>query len=143
LFEDERGLASAELLFVTILALVIIAGTLSLVNNQIDIANSGEWGQARILGEKLVETINTVYINGNGYSILFNIPLNSSSYPSLTANVTNASGTGNVIMFLGTSSTKKITIKLVPKNVQNTVMTNNHTYNIKNNNGTINITQII
>jgi hypothetical protein len=144
LFKDEKGLASAELLFVTIVALVIIAGTLSLINNQIDIANSGEWGQARVLGEKLAETINTAYINGNGYSILFNIPVTSSSYPYVTANVTNSSGTGNIIMYLGgTSSTKKITINIVPKNIQNATMTNNHTYNIKNNNGTINITQII
>ncbi|WP_321421486.1 hypothetical protein [uncultured Methanobacterium sp.] len=144
MFQDDRGLASAELLFVTLIALVIIAGTLSIINNQMGIASSGDLGQARVLGEKLAETINTVYVNGNGYSILFNIPVTSSSYPYVTANVTNSSGTGNVIMFLGsTSSTKKITIKIVPQKIQNATMTNNHTYAIKNNNGTINITQII
>lgn len=139
MIRDDRGLASAELLFVTIVALIIIGSTLSLANNQLNIANSGEWGQARVLGEKLAEAINTVYTNGNGYSILFTIPPVSDGYPAVTANVTNTS----VKMYLGgTSSSKNININIIPRNVVNRVMTNNHAYNISNKNGTINITQV-
>lgn len=139
LIRDDRGLASAELLFVTVVVLIIIGSTLSLVNNQINVANSGEWGQARVLGEKLAEAINTVYTNGNGYSILFNIPPISDGYPAVTANVTN---TSVITMYLGGTSSKNIKINIIPKNVVNTIMTNSHTYNISNMNGTINITQV-
>lgn len=144
MIKDEKGLATAELLFITLVALVIIAGSLSIINNEINISNSGDWGQVRVLGEKLAESVNTVYTNGNGYAINFTIPASSSSFPALSANMTNSSGTGNIIMYLGSpGSPKNITIRLIPKSIQSSIiLTNNHNYLIKNNNGTIIVTQI-
>ena len=41
----------------------------SLIGGTQDQTQSANVGAARIMGEKIAATVNTVYINGNGYSI--------------------------------------------------------------------------
>jgi len=126
---DNKGLASAELIFVTLLFLIIAASFLNLANSEMDITQTGDLGKVRLVGEKIAETVNTVYINGNGYSA--NLTL--SATPNYKAYVNN---TGFINMEY---NNKNVTIKILPANkVQTVTMTQNQRYIVKNNNGTIN-----
>ena len=82
---DNRGFASAEFIFVTLIALIIMGGMVTLISSEMDKTQIGSLGQARILGEKIATTINTAYANGKGYSIDLSIP----STPVVTISVNN------------------------------------------------------
>ena len=76
---DNKGQASAEFIFVTLIVILIIGGMVSLIGGTQDQTQSANVGAARIMGEKIAATVNTVYINGNGYSIDLDLrTLNSS-----------------------------------------------------------------
>ena len=127
---DEKGQASIELILVTVVFLVIAGSLIQLASSEMDKSNTGNLGQARMIGETVAETINTVYINGNGYSVNLTLPNNI----VFTASVVN--GTGNSTLYINYSS-QIIPIKLIPNNIQNKNMSNGQSYIVKNNNGTI------
>ncbi len=130
---DNNGIASAELLFVTLIFLIIAGGFINLINSEMDITQTGDLGKVRLIGERIAGTINTVYINGNGYSANVTLPNN----PNYTAYV-NSSGFINMEY-----NNQNITIKILPANkTQSVTMTQNQRYIVKNNNGTINFTLI-
>jgi len=84
---DNRGLASAELLFVMLIALIIIGGMVSLINSRMANTQTGELGVARIEGEKIATAIDTAYKNGKGYSIDISFPTGE-NFVDFTADVT-------------------------------------------------------
>lgn len=130
---DNKGLASAELLFASLIFLIIAGSFLNLANSEMDITKTGELGKARLIGEKVAGAINTVYINGNGYSANITLPKD----PNYKIYI-NSTGFINVEY-----SKQNITIKILPVNkTQNIAMTPNQRYIIKNNNGTINFTRV-
>ena len=128
---DNRGQASAELILATVVFLVISLSFVNLIGGEMDKTQTGELGQVRVLGEKIAETINTVYINGNGYSANLTMPNETFDY---TASV---SSTGNVTVVYNSNS---INIKLIPQNVNSITLNEGMNYTIKNNNGTITVT---
>lgn len=149
---DEKGMATAELLFVTILSLFIIGSMVSIISSGMEKTQTGSLGEVRAMGEKIAETINIAHTNGDGYSLNINIPPAINGTPYLTAKVTNVSGTEYITVYLGgtpTSGVRNVPIKLIPNTVQtnvansggNNYMTNGYTYTVRNNNGTISITQ--
>lgn len=136
---DNKGQASAELLFVTLVALIIFGTFVGLINTATNQTQIGSLGEARMQGEKIAEAINSVYSHGDGYAINITIP----PTPKITASINNPTP-GNVTVFYGTQN---ITIKLIALNVQTMDITSdpagqvNYIYTIKNNNGTITITK--
>ncbi len=128
---DEKGLASAELLFVTLIFLIIAGGMVNLANSEIGITQTGNLGEARMVGEKIAEAINTAYINGNGYAINLNLT-NDINY---TANI---NGSGYITMIYNGQSIgiKSMTVGNVT--LANTTPIKSGTFHtITNVNGTI------
>jgi hypothetical protein len=143
MFSDDKGQFSAEFILISLVALIIMGGFISLIGSTMDKSQTGDNGGARILGEKIAETINTAYINGDGYSILLNMTtlnaaLSSTATPfNFQATISNSSGSGVVtVQTLGTSST----VNLIPKKFNGTTtLTNTGIYKVTNINGTIQI----
>jgi len=129
---DKKGQASAELIFVTVIFLVIAAGMIQLTGSEMNKTNTGSNAQVRMIGESVAETINTVYINGNGYSINLTMPNKTFDYTVYVSN------TGNITIGYNSNS---VNIKLIPKNVNSKTLNEGSTYIVKNNNGTITFTQ--
>ena len=129
---DQKGIATADLLFATLIAIVIFASLISSVSNEMNKTQTGDLGQARMIGERLASSINTVFINGNGYTMNTTLP-NNINY---NLNVNNS---GLFVIFNG----KQVKINLIPKaNISSVNMTQGQKYIIKNNNGTITFTLI-
>ncbi|PKL66744.1 MAG: hypothetical protein CVV28_09525 [Methanobacteriales archaeon HGW-Methanobacteriales-1] len=132
---DQKGIATADLLFATLIAIVIMASMVSTIGNEVSKSQSGDLGTIRVVGEKVAETVNIVYTNGNGYAMnltLTNVT-NSSNY---TIGVSNG---GVLVNYQG----KTININTLPKiNVTSVNMTQGKKYLVKNNNGTITFTLI-
>jgi hypothetical protein len=129
---DQKGIATADLLFATLIAIVIFASLISSVNNEMNKTQTGDLGQARMIGERLASSINTVFINGNGYTMNTTLPNN------INYNI-NVNNSGLLVIFNG----KQVKINLIPKaNISSVNMTQGQKYIIKNNNGTITFTSI-
>lgn len=129
---DQKGIATADLLFATLIAVVIFASLLSTIGNEVAMTQTGDLGQARMIGERLASSISTVFINGNGYTMNITLP-NEINY---NLNVNNS---GLFVIFNG----KQVKINLIPKaNISSVNMTQGQKYLIKNNNGTITFTLI-
>jgi len=69
IFSDENGIASAELLFVSLIFLILAGSLVSLIDSNMGRIQTGELAEVRMTGERIAGTINTVYTNGPGYSI--------------------------------------------------------------------------
>jgi len=135
---DDKGQASAEILFISLIVFIVIASFVSITNNAALKTQTGSLGEARMQGEKIVEGINSAYMHGDGYSLNITIP----PTPNITAHVNNPANYVTVV-YQG----QTITIKLMALNVQSTDITSdplaqsNSIYTITNRNGTINITK--
>lgn len=126
---DSKGQASAELILATVVFMVIALSLFQLASSEMDKTDSGNLGQVRMIGESVAETINTVYINGPGYSANLTLPSSPANY------TVNVNSNGNLSVFYHTNN---ITIKLIPTSIQSFSMKNNGTsYQVINNNGTI------
>ena len=143
MFSDNKGQASAEFIFVTLIVIVIIGGLVNVIGSNQDKTQIGDLGGANALGQKIAETINTVYINGNGYTIMLDLKtlnqaMSSTGNPfSLTAVISNSTGTGIVSVTTGGSTAN---VNLIPTKINGTLtLNNNNVYQVKNVNGTVQI----
>lgn len=129
---DKKGQASVELILVTVVFIVIAASLIQLASSELNKSDTGNLGQARMIGESIAETINTVYINGPGYSSNLTLQnlTNSAGYTVYVySNAINVIYNGN-----------NITIKLIPTNVQSSgILTNGTIHQVTNNGNTITI----
>ncbi|MBI4813342.1 MAG: hypothetical protein HY802_03140 [Methanobacterium sp.] len=134
---DDKGFATAELLFVTLIALVIIGSMLSLVSNQINQQQIGSLGESRITGETIAEAINTVYNNGAGYSVTIHLDPD----PAFTAMIGSAGNSSNLTIF---NSGKNVSIPLIPKRFNSSYnLSSGNSYQIINIDGNINIIELV
>jgi len=129
--DDNKGIATADLLFATLIFLIIAVGFVNMISSEMTKTNTSELGKARMLGERIAETINTVYINGNGYAINITLPTDY----AFTARVDNTTRT-LIITYNG----KTTNMTLIPTSISNVNMTTGQRYIIKNQNGTITFT---
>ena len=143
MFSDDKGQASAEFILITIIVIILIGGLLSVISSNQDKTLTGDVGGARVMGEKIAETVNTVYINGNGYSIdldlrTLNQTLSSAGAPfTMTAIISNSGGPGVVTV---STAGNNVNVNLIPKRFNGTLTLNNHSlYHVRNVNGTIQI----
>ena len=128
---DDKGQASAELILVTVVFIVIAGSLASLTGSEMDKTDTGNLGQARMIGETVAETINTVYTNGPGYSANLTLPQLKSAYTVYIYN------TGNInVLYNGNN----MSIDVIPTNISSPVLTNGTSHQVRNNNGTIVIT---
>jgi len=132
---DKKGQASVELLFISLIFLIIMASILSMVGSEFNQTNTADMGKARALGEKVAGAINAVYVNGNGYSA--NLTISAGITPtSSVISVNNATDSVNVIY-----NGKTIVVKMIPQQVDNfnitTSTTTDRVITIKNVNGVI------
>ena len=134
---DDKGMATAELLFVTLIALVIIGSMLSLVTTGINNQEIGSLGESRIAGETIAEALNTAYINGNGYSITIHLDPD----PAFTAEIASAGNSSTLTVY---NSGKNVTIPIIPKRFNSTyTLTSGNNYQISNVDGTIYIIKLV
>ena len=137
---DKNGQASAELIFVTLIFLVIAGGLLQLGSSEMSKADTGNLAQARMIGESIAETINTVYTNGPGYSANLTLPNFTNSTASYNVHV-YSDGSSNNFSYLNMSyNGNNMTIKLIPTSVQSFSMSNGQTHVVTNNNSIIQFT---
>ncbi len=130
---DNRGMATAELIFATFIALVIIGAMLSMISDEVNQSQVGNLGEARISGENIAEALNTVYTNGNGYSVVIRLDTNPHFYAVIDSN----GDASNLTIFSGGQN---VTIPIIPKRFNSTYnLTSGTNYLIKNDNGTIGI----
>jgi hypothetical protein len=131
---DKKGQASAELIIVTVVFLVIAGSLINLASSEMDKSDAGNLGEARMMGEALTETINTVYTNGPGYSANLTLQ-NLSNSASYTVLVYTVSNTGYLNVSYHSS---KINIKLIPNKITTSgAMSSGTIHQVTNNNGTI------
>jgi hypothetical protein len=146
MFLDNKGQASAEFIFITLIAVIVIGSLVSVIGSNQAKTQAGDVGGATVMGQKIAETINTAYINGNGYSLTLNLStlnstMNSTANPfAFTAVISNSTGSGVVTVTTGTST---VAINLIPTNFTGNATNNltyNHVYTVTNvGNGTIQI----
>ncbi len=145
MFLDDKGQASAEFIFVTLIAVIVIGSLVSVIGSNQAKTQAGDVGGATVMGQKIAETVNTAYINGNGYSLTLNLStlnsvMNSTANPfAFTAVISNSSGTGVVTVTTGAST---VAINLIPTQFNGSAinnLNNNHVYTVTNVNGTIQI----
>ncbi|UTB32829.1 MAG: hypothetical protein NKF70_00665 [Methanobacterium sp. ERen5] len=142
---DDKGQFSAEFILISLIVLIILGGLISLVGSTMDKTQTADNGGARIMGEKIAETINTAYVGGNGYSIdldlrTMNQELSSTGSPfSFSANITK---TGDVYVVAVTNAGVSSSVSVIPKKFNGTTtnLNNKNVYHVKNVNGTIQIT---
>lgn len=141
MFLDDKGQASAEILLVSLIAVIIIGGFASTISSSQDKTQTGNIGGARALGEKIASTVDTVYVNGNGYTIdldlrSLNQALSTPTAPySFTATLSNATG---LVVTTGSTS---VNLNVIPRKFNGTTtLNNNGYYHITNVNNTIQIT---
>ena len=142
MFSDDKGQASAEFIFITFIVIVLVGGLVSMVGSNQVKTQAGDVGGARVMGEKIAETINTVYINGNGYSITMNLTtlnqgMTSTAYPfTFTATISNSTGKGIVTI----NTSPNAIVNLIPTKINGTSSLNNSgVYKVTNVNGTVQI----
>ncbi len=142
MFSDNKGQFSVEFIFITFIVLIVIVSLVGLIGSNQAKTQTGDVGSATIMGQKIAETINTVYINGNGYSITMNLStlnqgMQSAAYPfAFTATVSNSTGAGIVTI----NTNPNVNVNLIPSKINGTsTLNNNGVYTVKNVNGTIQI----
>ena len=147
MFSDDKGQASAEFIFVTLIAIIVIGSLVSVIGSNQEKTQAGDIGVANVMGQKIAETINTAYINGNGYSLTLNLStlnngMNSTAYPfAFTAAISNSTGTGVVTV---TTAVSSVGVNLIPTKFNGSAignLNNNYAYTVTNINGTIQITK--
>jgi len=128
---DDGGVLSIDFLFATLIALIIIAGMVSIVDSELSRTQAGELGEARMMGERVAGAVNAAYTNGPGFAVNVTLP---SDFPH-TVEVRN----GQVTVFY---KDQRIKLSIIPKvDVTTTNMTPGK-YTVRNQNGTITITRI-
>lgn len=132
---DFKGQISVDLLFATLIAIIIVGSFVALITGGTEKTQTAEFGRARMVGERIAEAINTVYINGRGYNL--NLTMPATSDLDMTADVTS---TGYVnVAYQGRTTS----IRLIPRtNITSATLSSGNVYNIRNNNGTITITEL-
>ncbi|MDY9922365.1 hypothetical protein [Methanobacterium sp.] len=132
---DKKGQVSAELLFVSLIALIIMASMLSLIGGELNQLETADMGKARTLGEKLAGAINAVYVGGSGYSANLTIPAGI-TVPTSLIRANNTTDSVDVVY-----NNKTVSVKVIPKEITNfniaTSTTTDRIITIKNENGII------
>ena len=104
--------------------MILLVGLSNLVSSESSQVQTGNIAQSRMTGEKIAEIINTVYINGIGYTISVTIP------STMTVYTNNPAG---FISVYSSNTGTNISIKVIPKNIQTSILNGGNMYNVTHN----------
>jgi hypothetical protein len=130
---DSRGIITIDLIFASLILLVIVGGILSVVSERMDaVSSTDELGNARMIGENTAEALNKAYNGGDGHAITLSLPANISD-KNYDIKV-NSSGIFVLVDgMIGKSLINPKKISCSDKLIESTVlMQGNHDYIIKN-----------
>jgi len=130
---DRRGIITTELIFASIIILVIVSSIISVASERIDAASSTDMhGNARMTAEYVAGAINKVYNGGDSHAVTLSLPSNISD-KSYNIRV-NSSGVFVLIDGkMGKSFINPKRISSSDKLIENAVsMRGNQSYIIKN-----------
>jgi uncharacterized membrane protein len=72
---DDQGVITIELIFVTMMMLIVVASIITAISERMDAAaETRELGTARMIAESVSEAINKVYSCGNGHMLKVTLP---------------------------------------------------------------------
>lgn len=72
---DSKGIITVELIFSSMVLMILIGCILSIVSERMDtVSSTDELGKARMTAENVAEAINKAYSGGNGQIITLNLP---------------------------------------------------------------------
>lgn len=131
---NQRGQLSADFIFATLILLMVISSIVGIISSGIDTANNAKLSEAKAIGEKVAESINSVYTNGDGHYVIVNITGNF----NYTLMVNNASISSNATVAVIYNNKTAISY-LIPNssNINPIIMKPNETYNISNSNNLV------
>lgn len=130
---DSKGIITVELIFSSMVFIILIGCILSIVSERMDtVSSTDELGKARMTAENVAEAINKAYSGGNGHILTLNLPatINKKEYKLKV----NSSGVfilidGNI----GKSQVNPNKFSYNDELIQSTViMQGGHNYFIKN-----------
>jgi len=76
---DRRGIITADLIFASLIILIIASSIISLASERIDAASTtARLGNSRMIAENVAGAINKVYSGGNGHEVTLSLPANIS-----------------------------------------------------------------
>ncbi len=74
---DNRGVTTVDLIFATLLIIIVAVSIITVVSDRINTASQvEELSKARITADNLSEVINSVYSSGTGHSVNVSLPNN-------------------------------------------------------------------
>ncbi|MGF7117492.1 hypothetical protein [Methanobacterium oryzae] len=134
---DQKGQASVDLIFATLILIILASSVVNGVSNNIDVAQNAEIAKAKVLSDSMARSINSVYSSGEGQCLVVDLPGDF----NYTLTVSNSNSSSLVSVFY---KDKTIISYIIPNgsNIQQTNMYPNETYNITNNNGIITFTKL-
>lgn len=72
---DNRGIMTVDLIFATLLIIVIAGSIITVVSDRIDtVSQTEELAKARMTADNVAESINKVYSGGTGHSVTISLP---------------------------------------------------------------------
>jgi len=80
---DSRGIVTVDLIFATLLIIIVAGSIITIASGRMDTASqTEELGKARITSENIAEAVNKVYSGGTGHSATINLPdtINDKNY---------------------------------------------------------------
>ncbi len=128
---DNNGQLSAELLFATLILIIIVGSLMNIVSSGIGTADNAEISKAKVLADTISRTINSVYSNGKGQYEVLELP------DDFNYTVTINNKEVNVLY-----ENKTLTSSIIPKNhIKSVPITMNpgENYTVTNDNGNITI----
>ena len=74
---DNRGVMAVDLIFATLLIIIVAGSIITVVSDRIDTASQAEeLSKARMTANNIAEAINKVYSSGTGHSVNISLPNN-------------------------------------------------------------------
>lgn len=130
---DSKGQMSADLIFATLLIIIIMGSLVTIIADRMEtVETTEELGNARMIAENVAEAVNKVYAGGNGHSVTITLPedINDKNY-SVTVNKDGVFVTIDGMKGKAYSAAKKVSNSFSLSNT-NVVMQNNQSYTITN-----------
>lgn len=140
---DQKGQISVDLLFATLILIIVVTSIVSISSSGIDVANGTEISKAKVLADDVSRSIDTVFSNGYGQYSVLQLP-----------NVSNDTTTDFKYTYVIKVDSSGVTVTYMDKSIVSSIIPNNKLgnvpvpmspgkkYNITNDQGIINIKEL-
>ena len=130
---DSYGAVTVELIFATLIILIVAGGVVAIASERTDAAKEAEFGTARMLAENVAEAINKVYAGGSGHMTNITLPCSIGNRTNYHITVNSSGVYIRIDGKIGKAyiASKKISSDEPPTNINVTMLPGN-TYTICN-----------